>query len=70
MKSERLELRVEPAWLAKVDEWRRHHPAIPTRNEAIQQLVELGLAAPQPPAGAGKPRTKPVRDRNWAWTSD
>jgi hypothetical protein len=43
MKSERLELRVTPDWLAEVDEWRRRQPKIPTRNEAVRRLVQRAL---------------------------
>jgi metal-responsive CopG/Arc/MetJ family transcriptional regulator len=43
MKSERLELRVTPDWLAEVDEWRRRQHKIPTRNEAVRRLVQRAL---------------------------
>jgi hypothetical protein len=29
--------------LSAIDEWRANQPGIPTRPEAIRQLVELGL---------------------------
>jgi hypothetical protein len=30
---------------AMIDEWRRKHPDLPSRSEAIRQLVQLGLKA-------------------------
>jgi hypothetical protein len=44
-KTERLELRVDVEFLAKVDEWRRNQPDIPPRAAAIRRLVEKGLEA-------------------------
>jgi hypothetical protein len=31
--------------VAMIDEWRRKHPDLPSRSEAIRQLVQLGLKA-------------------------
>ena len=42
-KSERLFMRVEPSFLARVDDWRRRQPNIPSRSEAIRRLVEGAL---------------------------
>jgi len=42
-KSQPFQMRVSPAWLATLDEWRRHQPGIPSRAEAIRRLVEKGL---------------------------
>lgn len=47
MKTERLEMRAKPEWLAAIDDWRRRQPNIPSRTEAVRQLVELGLQAAQ-----------------------
>lgn len=58
MKSERLEMRVTAEWLAKVDDWRRRQPIIPTRTEAVRTLVELALQAGQGAAAAPEPRQK------------
>jgi hypothetical protein len=44
-KTERLELRVDSDFLAKVDEWRRDQPDLPPRAAAIRRLVEKGLEA-------------------------
>ena len=44
-KTERLELRVDSEFLAKVDEWRRGQPDLPPRAAAIRRLVEKGLEA-------------------------
>jgi hypothetical protein len=36
-------VRVDPAFLKLIDEWRRKQDDLPTRPEAIRRLVELGL---------------------------
>jgi hypothetical protein len=38
------QMRASDAWLAKIDDWRRTQPDIPSRAAAIRQLVELALA--------------------------
>ena len=52
MKTERLEMRIEPEWIAKVDDWRRRQTAIPSRAEAIRRLIQLGLQVAQAPRGS------------------
>lgn len=42
-KTERLEMRVSPDFLAKIDDWRRIQPDLPARAQAIRRLVEIGL---------------------------
>ena len=42
-KADRLEMRVDQAFLDAVDAWRREQRVIPPRAEAIRRLVELGL---------------------------
>ena len=42
-KSERFFMRVEPSFLARVDDGRRRQPDIPSRSEAIRRLVENAL---------------------------
>lgn len=37
------QLRYEEEWMRRVDEWRRLHPNIPTRAEAIRQLVDIAV---------------------------
>ncbi|CDX20091.1 hypothetical protein MPLB_1820011 [Mesorhizobium sp. ORS 3324] len=44
-KTERFELRLTGDLLARVDEWRRNQPDLPTRSEAFRRLVEAGLAS-------------------------
>jgi len=39
----RFEMLAPPAWIARVDEWRRQQPDLPSRAEAIRRLVEKGL---------------------------
>jgi hypothetical protein len=46
-KTERLELRVDGEFLAKVDEWRRNQPDLPPRAAAIRRLVERALESDQ-----------------------
>ena len=38
-------LRLRGEAIAVIDAWRRRQPDLPTRQEAIRQLVELGLQA-------------------------
>jgi hypothetical protein len=38
-------VRVDPAFLKLIDEWRRKQEDVPTRPEAVRRLVELGLKA-------------------------
>jgi hypothetical protein len=42
-KTERVELRVDDEFLARVDAWRREQPDPPSRASAIRQLVVLAL---------------------------
>lgn len=41
--TERLQMRVAPSFLAKVDEWRASQRPLPSRSEAIRMLVEAAL---------------------------
>jgi hypothetical protein len=43
LKFERFGMRIDPAWMKRVDEWRRRQDDLPTRAEAIRRLVDLGL---------------------------
>jgi hypothetical protein len=45
LKSERFEMLVDPAFLQRLDNWRRKQPDLPSRAEAIRRLVEIGLVA-------------------------
>ena len=42
-KTERFELRLDPAQLDRVDEWRRKQDDFPSRAEAIRNLIDVGL---------------------------
>lgn len=42
-KTERLELRLEPEIITKVDDWRREQADNPSRSEAMRRLIETGL---------------------------
>ena len=44
-KTEQFEMRMDPADLSEVDEWRRKQPDLPPRAEAIRRLIKLGLKA-------------------------
>jgi phage terminase small subunit len=38
-----IRLKLEGAFFDRVEAWRRSHPKIPSRTDAIRQLVERGL---------------------------
>lgn len=46
-KPQTFQMRVSDDWLAKIDEWRRQQPDLPSRAEAIRRLVDMGLKASQ-----------------------
>ena len=37
------QMRVAAEWLARIDNWRRQQPDLPSRAEAIRRLVDEGL---------------------------
>lgn len=37
------QMRASEEWLRELDNWRRKQPEIPSRSEAIRQLVRLGM---------------------------
>ena len=39
------QMRASAEFLAKVDDWRREQPDLPSRAEAIRRLVEMALDA-------------------------
>jgi hypothetical protein len=41
--TERVPLVAPRSWLRRVDEWRRTQSKIPSRSQAIRQLVDAGL---------------------------
>jgi hypothetical protein len=45
-------MRATDEWLRRLDDWRRKQPIIPSRAEAIRQLVEMGLLSTTEPLGA------------------
>lgn len=45
-KSARLEVRADPSWLKRIDEWRRQQEDLPTRAEAVRRMTEVVLSQP------------------------
>ncbi len=43
LKSERLQMVISPEELEQIEDWRRQQPKVPSRSEAVRQLVQLGL---------------------------
>ena len=46
-KGERFELRLDQAVLERIDDWRSWRPDVPSRSEAVRQLVDAGLGNPE-----------------------
>lgn len=46
-KTERFEMRLDPALLEQVDAWRSRQSDLPSRAEAIRRLAENGMAGPE-----------------------
>jgi hypothetical protein len=45
LKTERLQLVISPEEIEQIEIWRRQQPKIPSRSEAVRQLVQIGLKA-------------------------
>jgi hypothetical protein len=45
MKDQRIPVMMSSEEVEAIDDWRRKHPDLPSRSEAIRRLVELGLKA-------------------------
>lgn len=54
MATERFEMRLPPELIARIDDWRRLQPDLPSRAEAIRRLVERALAPETPTDGRDK----------------
>jgi hypothetical protein len=52
----RFELRLYGDLGAAIDDWRRAQPDLPSKNEAIRRLVELGLSVRPPSPKRTPPR--------------
>jgi hypothetical protein len=50
MKDQRIPVMMSSEEVEAIDEWRRKHPDLPSRSEAIRRLVELGLKAKGQPS--------------------
>lgn len=46
------QMRVSEEFLHRIEEWRKSHAVIPSRSDAIRQLVDRGLAPSAPAAAA------------------
>jgi metal-responsive CopG/Arc/MetJ family transcriptional regulator len=44
-RNQRIPVMMSSDEVAAIDEWRRKHPNVSSRSEAIRRLVELGLKA-------------------------
>lgn len=42
--TERVQIVASASWVSRVEEWRRAQPKIPSRSDAIRQLVDLALS--------------------------
>ena len=51
-----LSLRIELAQLHRVDAWRRRADDLPSRSEAVRQILEIGLAGDERKAYRARPR--------------
>ncbi|WP_171905743.1 hypothetical protein [Sphingobium phenoxybenzoativorans] len=45
LKDQRIPVMMTAAEVRAIDDWRRAHPELPSRGEAIRQLVRLGMNA-------------------------
>ena len=54
VQTHQLQTRVSAEFLAKLDEWRRAQPDLPSRTEAIRRIVEQAIDAPAPKRGRAK----------------
>lgn len=43
--TERVQIVAPSSWIRRIEEWRRAQPKIPSRSDAIRQLVDLALEA-------------------------
>lgn len=41
--TERVQIVAPSSWIRRIEEWRRAQTKIPSRSDAIRQLVDLGL---------------------------
>jgi len=49
--TERKQIVATPRWVARIEEWRRRQPRIPTWSEAVRILVEKALDEEERPRG-------------------
>jgi hypothetical protein len=43
--TERIQIVAPTSWIRRIEDWRRAQPKIPSRSDAIRQLVDAGLDA-------------------------
>jgi hypothetical protein len=57
VQGKRVEIRLNAALVAAIDDWRRHQPDLPPRAEAVVRLVEMSLEA----SAKRKPKPEPKK---------
>lgn len=56
-KDTQLQMRVSADWVKEIDDWRRQHDIIPSRADAVRQLLAIGMKVERERlARAGKKR--------------
>lgn len=56
-KDTQLQMRVSIDWVREIDEWRKQHDIIPSRADAVRQLLAIGMKVERERlARAGKKR--------------
>jgi hypothetical protein len=68
LKTDRLDMRADAEFTARIDEWRRVQPDIPGRAEAVRRLVEIALTAGKTPDMAKVERKPATRSKKTAET--
>ena len=61
LNDKQFQMRASADFLARIDDWRREQPDIPSRAEAIRRLVEIALSGGhgvrlKPPKAKRKPK--------------
>jgi hypothetical protein len=62
-KSERLNMVISAEELEQIEDWRRQQPKVPSRSEAIRQLIQIGLTSTQQRLSEAARLAKPARKK-------